>query len=31
MTHDIRHATLEAELPPAMELGFDGMVLTGSA
>ncbi len=29
MTHDIQHATLAAELPPAMELGYDGMVLAG--
>jgi phosphoribosyl 1,2-cyclic phosphate phosphodiesterase len=29
MTHDIMHAELERELPAGMELGFDGMVLSG--
>jgi phosphoribosyl 1,2-cyclic phosphate phosphodiesterase len=27
MTHDIRHAELEARLPPGMNLGYDGMTL----
>ena len=27
MTHDIRHATLDAELPPGMALAYDGLVL----
>ncbi len=30
MTHDIRHATLAAELPDGMELGYDGLVLDGA-
>jgi ribonuclease BN (tRNA processing enzyme) len=30
MTHDIRHAELAAELPPGMELGYDGLVLDGA-
>lgn len=25
MTHDIRHAELDAKLPPGMQLGFDGL------
>ncbi|MFM7260857.1 MAG: MBL fold metallo-hydrolase, partial [bacterium] len=29
MTHDIRHATLAAELPAGMELGYDGLILSG--
>ncbi|MCE2884256.1 MAG: MBL fold metallo-hydrolase [Planctomycetaceae bacterium] len=29
MTHDIRHATLAPELPAGMELGYDGLVLSG--
>lgn len=29
MTHDIMHAELARELPAGMELGFDGMVLSG--
>jgi phosphoribosyl 1,2-cyclic phosphate phosphodiesterase len=29
MTHDIRHAELDPQLPPGMSLGFDGMVLGG--
>ncbi len=30
MTHDIRHATLAAELPPGCELGYDGLVVDGA-
>jgi phosphoribosyl 1,2-cyclic phosphate phosphodiesterase len=30
MTHDIRHAELSAELPPGMELGYDGMAIDGA-
>lgn len=30
MTHDIAHATLAAELPDGMELGYDGLVLDGA-
>jgi len=29
MTHDIRHATLAPELPAGMELGYDGLILSG--
>ena len=29
MTHDIRHAALAPELPAGMELGYDGLVLSG--
>ena len=30
MTHDIRHATLAAELPAGVELGYDGLILDGA-
>ena len=30
MTHDIRHATLSAELPAGTELGYDGLIVDGS-
>jgi phosphoribosyl 1,2-cyclic phosphate phosphodiesterase len=30
MTHDIHHATLSAELPAGVELGYDGLVLDGA-
>ena len=30
MTHDIRHADLASELPPGMELGYDGMAIDGA-
>jgi phosphoribosyl 1,2-cyclic phosphate phosphodiesterase len=30
MTHDVLHAELSQRLPPGVELGFDGLQLTGS-
>jgi phosphoribosyl 1,2-cyclic phosphate phosphodiesterase len=29
MTHDIRHAELDPQLPTGMALGYDGLVLDG--